>query len=185
MVRRPAASNEGGCRRRKARYIAATRAAPNLPECRRLAMSAVQFPPQSPMHPSGARDAQEPEIQTGASCRSNAATSQHSSAIAARERSDGVESFCTLRTIFPSSLPPRACIQLGSLLARSFLSCGGCVGGGVWAAKMRAPGLHNGAPGGETVALATIFALKSCLWVAAARLEHSLAFYLFSFYSLS
>ena len=37
----------------------------------------------------------------------------------------------------------------------------------------------------KTVALATILDLKSCLWVLPARLEHSLAFYLFSFYSLS
>eukprot|EP01050_Picozoa_sp_SAG11_P044940 SAG11_NODE_22123_length_411_cov_3.573718_1_plen_76_part_00 len=36
---------------------------------------------------------------------------------------------------------------------------------------MRAPGLHNGALGGETVALATILDLKSCLWVAAGGLK--------------
>ena len=47
--------------------------------------------------------------------------------------------------------------------ARAFLSSGGCVGGGGWAAKMRAPGEHNGAPRGEMVALATILGHKSCL----------------------
>ena len=45
--------------------------------------------------------------------------------------------------------------------ARAFLSSGGWVASRGWAAKMRAPGEHNGAPGGETVALATILGHKS------------------------
>ena len=56
-----------------------------------------------------------------------------------------------------------ACILFGSLLARSFLSSRGCVGGGRWAAKIGPLGstmVHHVA---KTVALATILDLKSCL----------------------